>query len=117
MQRDKGRAPEMFRRFARRIGIVFILFGGVFVEKCIDLGAPIFRVQQLCPTHFAGDDFVAARIIKIGFQQLHIFFGLAVLLLKKPLPIVFVPHAFRLAPFAGHAGTKRELRFARKIFS
>src|SRR5215831_15507485 len=60
--------------------------------------------------------FIAARIIKIGFQQLHVFLGLPVLLLKKTLPIVFVPHAFRLVPVAGHAELNASFSFRAKLF-
>jgi len=38
------------------------------------------------------------------------------LLLKKTLPIVFVPHAFRLAPVAGHAELKASFSFRAKFF-
>jgi hypothetical protein len=38
------------------------------------------------------------------------------LLLKKTLPIVFVPHTFRLAPVAGHAQLKAIFSFRAKSF-
>jgi hypothetical protein len=38
------------------------------------------------------------------------------LLLKKTLPIVFVPHTFRLAPVAGHAQLKASFSFRAKSF-
>jgi hypothetical protein len=38
------------------------------------------------------------------------------LLLKKTLPIVFVPHAFRLAPVAGHAELNASFSFRAKFF-
>jgi hypothetical protein len=37
-------------------------------------------------------------------------------LLKKTLPIVFVPHAFRLAPVAGHAELNASFSFHAKFF-
>src|SRR5206468_2784956 len=56
------------------------------------------------------------RIVEIRFQQVHVFFGLSVLLLKKTLPIVFVPHTFRLAPIAGHAELNASFPFRAKSF-
>jgi hypothetical protein len=38
------------------------------------------------------------------------------LLLKKTLPIVFVPHAFRLAPVAGHAELNASFSSAQNFF-
>jgi hypothetical protein len=37
-------------------------------------------------------------------------------LLKKTLPVVFVPHAFRLAPVAGHAELNASFSFHAKLF-
>jgi hypothetical protein len=37
-------------------------------------------------------------------------------LLKKTLPIVFVPHAFRLAPVAGHAELNASFSLRAKFF-
>src|SRR5215469_998213 len=48
---------------------------------------------------------------------MHILFSLAVLLLKKTLPIVFVPHAFRLAPIAaGHVQLNASFALRAKFF-
>ena len=106
----------MFRPTHLGIDVGFILFRGAFVQKRIDLCTPILCIQQLRPTHFARDNFVATRIIKICFQQLHVLFSLPVLLLKKTFPIVFVPHAFRLAPVAGHAELNASFPFRAKSF-
>jgi hypothetical protein len=37
-------------------------------------------------------------------------------LLEETLPIVFVPHAFRLAPIAGHAELKASFSSSAKLF-
>src|SRR5215475_15078926 len=105
--------------FARRSCIFYVglsFFRCAFIQKRVYLRAPVFFVQQLRPTHFARDNFITPRIVKICFQQLHIFFGLPVLLLKKTLPIVFVPHAFGLAPVAGHAELNASFSFCAKFF-
>jgi hypothetical protein len=47
----------------------------------------------MAPTHFARDDFVPLRIVEIFFQQLHVLLRLLILLLEKPLPLVFIPSA------------------------
>src|SRR5439155_3721928 len=75
-----------------------ILNTPIFVQKGIDLRAPIAITQNLRPTHFAGDDFVALRVVDVLFQQLHVFLCPLVLLLEETLPIVLVPDSFSFAP-------------------
>src|SRR3954466_1309477 len=109
----------LLKSFAGRgctIDVGLFFFASSFFEKRVHLRAPVFFLQQLRPTHFARYNFVAARIVKICFQQLHVLFGLPVLLLKKTLPIVFIPHAFRLAPVAGHSELNASFSFRAKFF-
>ena len=89
-----------------------------FIEKRIHLCAPIFRVQQLRPAHFARDDFVAPWVIKVGLQQLHVFLGLLILFLEKTLPVVLIPHPLGPALVTCHTRLNvtlfsRAKRFAR----
>src|SRR5215471_4468025 len=72
------------------------------------------KYMQLLETYL--DDPRRDEIIEICFQQLHVFFRLPILLLKKTLPIVFVPHAFRFAPIAGHAELNASFSFRAKFF-
>src|ERR1700730_9561676 len=89
----------------------------ILVQECIDFRAPIAIAQNLRPTHFAGDDFVALRIVDILLQQFHVFFCALVLLLEETLPIVFVPDSFSISLEVGHNRTKRQLGLVRKKFS
>src|SRR5207249_11000002 len=66
------------------------------IEQRIDFRAPILGIQQLRPTHLSSDDFVAVGIIKVRLQQLHVLFGLAILLLREALPLVLIPDTFGL---------------------
>src|SRR6266568_4555409 len=75
----------------------------MFVEQRVDLRAPILRIQQLGPAHFTSNDFIALRIIKVYFQQLHVLLGFLILLLEKTLPVVLIPHLFGPTLVASHA--------------
>src|ERR1700730_17350797 len=54
------------------------------------------------PAHFPGDDLVAVWVVDVLLEQLHVAFGFAILLLKKPLPIVLVPSRLWLIKIIRH---------------
>src|SRR6267154_2794004 len=68
------------------------------------------------PAHFPGDDLVAVWIVDILLEQLHIAFGFAILLLKKPLPIVLIPSRLWLIKIISHTRPLSYLRHACKAF-
>src|SRR5215831_1564475 len=108
---------EHLSRPAFILGRRFVVFGRTFVQQGIDFRAPIFGVQQLRPTHFARDDLVALRIIKIRLQQSHVLFRLAVLLLKETLPLVLIPDAFGLTLVLSHAELNASFAVRAKFFA
>src|SRR5437870_6294702 len=96
---------------------LLILQTPIFVQKGVNLGAPIAVSQNLGPTHFSRDNFIALRVVDVILQQLHVFFRPLVLLLEEALPIVFVPDSFPFALEVGHDWTKRQLGRVRKKIS
>jgi len=98
--------------------VPFYVGGEVLIEEGIDIVHPIapFLVQKVVPAHFTGDDFIALRIIKVGFQQLHVLLSLLILLLEKTLPVVLVPYPFGLALVAGHTRLNVSFGFCAKGF-
>ncbi len=55
-------------------------------------------------------------IVDVLLQQVHVFLGSLVLLLKEPFPIVLVPNPVPFPIEVGHVGTKSQLGAARKRF-
>src|SRR5882762_4066094 len=68
------------------------------------------------PSHFSGDDLVSVWVVDVLLEQLHIAFGFAILLLKKPLPIVLVPSRLWLIKIISHTRPLSYLRHACKAF-
>src|ERR1700736_5241225 len=70
------------------------------------------------PPHFLGNNLISIRVIDIFFEQLHIAFCLAILLLKKSLPIVLVPGSIWLIVEISHRSFfYRRFSVAAKLFS
>src|SRR5205807_5131721 len=88
----------------------------IFVQKGINLGAPIAVSENLRPAHFPRDNFITLWVVDVLLQQFHILFRALVLLLEEALPIVFVPDSFPFALEVGHDLTKRQLGRVRKKF-
>jgi len=77
-----------------------------------------FSAEQIAQAQIHSvDDFIALRIIKVCFQQLHVLLGLVILLLEKTLPVVLIPHRFGLALVSGHARLNVSFRFCAKDFA
>jgi len=92
------------RRFTR-IGGLAVNRSGFLREHRVHFIVPgfaFFLVEQLGPAHLARDDLVSLRMIQILLEQLHVFLRLMVLLLEKPLPLVFIPDPIRLWLVRGH---------------
>ena len=103
--------------FASRQRVSSSLRSPILVQQRIDLIAPIFGAEQLGPTHLARDDLVPLWIVEIFLQQLHVFLGLLVLLLKETLPVVFVPKPVPVSRSKfGHEMTKGQLGTRAKDF-
>src|SRR5206468_8705483 len=102
----------------RPVGIdLLLIVGHTLVEQRIDFRAPILGIQQLRPTHLPSDDFVAVGIIKVCLQQLHVLFGLAVLLLKEALPLILIPDTFGLTLVLSHTGLNASFAVCAKFFA
>src|SRR6476660_5166807 len=99
---DRG-SGELFK-------IAFLAFGFLlrkthlfFAEALgdfIPFGIALF-VEGL-PTHLLGDDVIAVRMIQIFFEKTEVFFGVAVLLLEEPLPLILIPNLRRLEIVVSH---------------
>src|SRR5437867_13146891 len=102
----------------RPVGVDRLLIVGyTLIEQRIDFRAPILGIQQLRPTHLSSDDFVAVGIIKVRLQQLHVLFGLAILLLKEALPLVLIPDTFGLTLVLSHTGLNASFAVCAKFFT
>ncbi len=99
-------------------GVVFVrvgILGGARLaggEEDIQIGGPILAVfvEEVMPAHLPGDDLVAIGIIQVLFEQFHVFFSLAILLLEEAFPVILIPHPFpaatRLEVMIGHKERK-----------
>src|SRR6202011_3879696 len=59
-------------------------------------------VEQVSPPHLLRDDLITIRVIDVFLEQFHIAFCLAILLLEKSFPIVFIPSTLWLIVEISH---------------
>src|SRR5271166_6133357 len=90
-------------RFEDFLSVFFSLVVQLKIRLKLDLFDFLGRlVEQVSPPHLLRDDLVTIRVVDVFLEQFHIAFCLAILLLEKSFPIVFIPSTLWLIVEISH---------------